>query len=132
MSIDSLVNSKLKINQDLCTKLLDYNLSYTEDITKSKFNIFLLNSQGIKVAGIMGKLEDNYLEISYLWVDETLRNKGLGSSIITQSENIALFMKYKYIYLTTPLNRSSKFYEKLNYIKSTDSSIYSYYKLLKK
>lgn len=132
MTIDSLANSKLKINHNLSTKLLDCNLSYTEDITKSKLNIFLLNSQGIKVAGLMGNFKDSYLEIAYLWVDETLRNKGLGTGMVTQTEVIALFMKYKYIYLTTPGDRSSKFYEKLNYTKSIDSSIYTYYKSLKK
>lgn len=67
------------------------------------------------IGGLTGKTYWNYLDIEYLWVDETVRGEGLGSRIIKLAETEAKQRGCLYSILDTYAFQAIDFYLKQGY-----------------
>jgi GNAT superfamily N-acetyltransferase len=53
---------------------------------EQEFGIFGRDADGRVVAGISGSVWGGYCELQAMWVEESLRNRGLGRALITNAE----------------------------------------------
>ncbi|MDU5108271.1 GNAT family N-acetyltransferase [Clostridium sp.] len=102
--------------QEIYEELLKYNLEHIENNDVQELGIFL-EEDGTKIAGLIGDTHGNWLTIDYLWVDEKLRGKDIGSEIINKAEKEAKLRGCKYAFLNTFSFQAEGFYLKLGYKK---------------
>lgn len=95
--------------------LLEYNLARIEDQNPKDLGIFYEDSNGHKLAGLVGETHGNWLTIKYLWVSEALRNRHIGSSVLNQAETAAKERGCKYVFLDTFDFQAPEFYRKHGY-----------------
>lgn len=79
------------------------------------FAFFVKDSSKKILAGANGVSLYGSLYVDLLWVDQTLRNQGLGSKIMQACEKLALERKCTFIALTTMNWEALPFYQKLGY-----------------
>lgn len=103
--------------REIYEELLKYNLQYIENKNVQELGIFLEDVDGTKIAGLIGDTHGNWLTIDYLWVDEKLRDKDIGSEIINKAEIEARTRGCKYVFLNTFSFQAEGFYLKLGYKK---------------
>lgn len=103
--------------REIYEELLKYNLQYMENKDVQELGIFLEDVDGTKIAGLIGDTHGNWLTIDYLWVDEKLRDKDIGSEIINKAEIEARTRGCKYVFLNTFSFQAEGFYLKLGYKK---------------
>lgn len=95
--------------------LLEYNLARIEDQNPKDLVIFYEDSNGHKLAGLVGETHGNWLTIKYLWVSEALRNQHIGSSVLNQAEAAAKERGCKYVFLDAFDFQAPEFYKKHGY-----------------
>ena len=78
--------------------------------------IFVRDKENKTVGGIAGDLFGGWIYISLLWVDETLRNQGLGTQLLHQLESEAIQMGCMYAHLDTYSFEARPFYERAGYV----------------
>jgi len=71
--------------------------------------------QGVVIAGPVGDTYWSWLYISFFWVDEHERDKGLGSKILAKAEEIAVQQGCKKAHLETHDFQNLQFYLKRGY-----------------
>jgi len=101
--------------EDIFQGLLAYNLPRIEDRQPRDLGIFAEDADGRKLAGLIGETHGNWLTIRYLWVSETLRGRGIGSSILKQAEAAARERGCRYAFLDTFDFQAPEFYRKYGY-----------------
>jgi len=77
--------------------------------------IFVRDRQDRVVGGIVSDLFGGWAYISLLWIDEPLRNRGLGTRLVTTLEQEALRLGCTHAHLDTYSFEARPFYEKLGY-----------------
>ena len=77
--------------------------------------IFIRNKENRVVGGVTGQVFGGWLYISFLWVEESLRNKGNGTTLLKMIENEAMKLGCKYAHLDTYSFEARPFYEKHGY-----------------
>jgi GNAT superfamily N-acetyltransferase len=77
--------------------------------------VFIRNRQGTVVGGIVADLFGGWAYVSLLWIDEPLRNRGLGTRLVTMLEQEALRLGCTHAHLDTYSFEARPFYEKLGY-----------------
>jgi GNAT superfamily N-acetyltransferase len=77
--------------------------------------IFIRDRQDGVVGGIVADLFGGWAYISLLWIDEPLRNRGLGTRLVTMLEQEALRLGCSHVHLDTYSFEARPFYEKLGY-----------------
>lgn len=95
--------------------LLAYNLARIEDKTPKDLGIYLKDSDGNKIAGLIGETHGNWLSIKFLWVSEELRGQNIGSQILKQAEETARERGCQYVFLDTFSFQAPEFYKKQGY-----------------
>ena len=73
------------------------------------------DSTGTVVGGILGHTRWRWLYIAKLWVDESARGQGLGTSLMGAAENLARSRGCTDVSLDTFDYQARPFYEKLGY-----------------
>jgi len=81
----------------------------------SSVRIFICDPQDRVVGGILADLFGGWAYISLLWIDEPLRNRGLGTRLVTMLEQEALRLGCTHAHLDTYSFEARPFYEKLGY-----------------
>jgi len=81
----------------------------------SSVRIFIRDPQDRVVGGILADLFGGWAYISLLWIDEPLRNRGLGTRLVTMLEQEALRLGCTHAHLDTYSFEARPFYEKLGY-----------------
>lgn len=74
---------------EIFAKLLEYNLARIEDKKPKELDVYLENTKGQKIAGLIGETHENWLTIKYLRVDKDLRKQQIGSQILEKAEAAA-------------------------------------------
>lgn len=92
-----------------------YNLSKREPSENVPIGIFLEDESQIKKAGLTGEIFGNWLCIKYLWVSDSLRHQGIGSSLIKKAEDEAIRQGAKYVFVDTFSFQAPEFYRKLGF-----------------
>jgi GNAT superfamily N-acetyltransferase len=78
-------------------------------------SVYCRDDDGSIVGGLTGKTYWNYLDIEFLWVEESLRKQGLGEKIINLAEKEAIRRGCKYSTLDTYEFQALGFYQKQGY-----------------
>jgi len=104
---------------DICDKLVEYNLSRVPKTQETDFvNIYkkIVNDEGEIIAGCLAKMYCwNVLYVDILWIDEAYRKQGLGSKLLKEIERIAVEENCTLIHLDTFDFQAKDFYIKHGY-----------------
>ena len=95
--------------------LLTYNLERIEDKSPKDLGVYVRDSEGNVIAGLIGNTHGNWLSVKFLWVSESLRGKNIGSEILQQAEKTAKERGCKYAFLDTFSFQAPMFYQKHGY-----------------
>ncbi|MBT9692314.1 GNAT family N-acetyltransferase [Eubacterium ventriosum] len=106
--------------------LKSYNLSNREASENIPLGVYYEDESERKLAGLTGETFGNWLCINYLFVAENLRNKGIGTKIVSSAEDEARKRNCKYVFVDTFSFQAPKFYEKLGYKEVFSLNEYPY------
>lgn len=95
--------------------LLKYNLERLEDKSPKDLGIYVRDSEGNIVAGLIGTTHGNWLMVKFLWVSESLRGQNIGSEILKQAESTAKERGCRFVFLDTFSFQAPLFYQKHGY-----------------
>lgn len=98
----------------LWSKLREHGLSkISNPEVEEKFLFAILAKEGEVIqGGLLGQVYYKGMHVQLLWVDESLRKSGIGSSLLQKAEELARESKCNLIYLDTFSFQAPKFYEK--------------------
>jgi N-acetylglutamate synthase-like GNAT family acetyltransferase len=96
--------------QYLEDRLYEFNSSVTGVTDGEGLAIFVRDDEKQIVAGICGHTWSGYCEIRLLWVDESLRGRGLGTKLLLAAENEARRRGCNQIFLATFSFQAPAFY----------------------
>lgn len=91
-----------------------YNRQFA-DPSYSPLYVFLRNSEGALVGGLLGDVYWGWLSINILWIDEPFRGQGYGERMIGMAEDEARRRGCRHVQLDTLSFQARPFYEKLGY-----------------
>ena len=95
--------------------LLAFNEAQSGPVEFEKVGLLVRDSAGVVKAGLIGKHIWGWLRIDTLWVEETVRGKGLGSRLLAQAEEEAKAAGCTRALLDTFEFQAPEFYEKRGY-----------------
>lgn len=100
---------------EIYNKLYEFNLAHREAGTNEPIGVFYEDEKGVKLAGLTGETYGNWLCIKYLWVNEKIREQGIGSSILKTAEKEAIQRGCKYSFVDTFNFQAPEFYKRYGY-----------------
>ena len=115
-----------KDEADIYDELKKYNLSNRELSKNIPIGVFIEDEFGKKQAGLTGETFGNWFCIKYLWIDETLRRKGMGSRILEAAEHEAIKRGCKYAFVDTFDFQAPDWYRKHGYKEVFALNAYPY------
>lgn len=95
--------------------LVDYNDSQAEKERSQPLAIFIRDSNGEIVSGLLSQTHWGWLFITHLWVAESLRGKGYARKLMIRAELEAKKRGCHHAYVDTFSFQALGFYEKLGY-----------------
>jgi GNAT superfamily N-acetyltransferase len=93
-----------------------YNRSKAGDQRYEPLTIFLRDSRGALVGGLLGSTYWQWLTIDFLWVAEDLRGRGHGRQLVMAAEGEAKRRGCKYACLDMFSFQAKGFHERLGYL----------------
>jgi ribosomal protein S18 acetylase RimI-like enzyme len=96
-------------------KLNQYNLHYAPPDNHQVLALVARNPEDTIIAGLVGMTYWGWLHIDILWVDESLRQQGLGRQLLQKAEEEALNRGCRYSHLETHTFQALGFYIKHGY-----------------
>lgn len=125
----------ITISQDAYYESYEELNPYGSEQVNNSFGVFIHNEEKILKAGLFGTIYiDNnkgipHGEIQCLWVDDALRNKGLATLLMKETEYLLRQQGTQYIQLATNGFQAPEFYQKMGY--DISESCPNYYNLAK-
>ncbi|HAZ46525.1 MAG TPA: N-acetyltransferase [Cyanobacteria bacterium UBA11369] len=95
--------------------LVDYNASQVGEDISYQLAIFIRDSDGKIVGGLVGETYWEWMFVSQLWVSEALRGQGYGRELMLKAEAEAKKRGCHHCYLDTFSFQALGFYQKLGY-----------------
>lgn len=95
--------------------LTKYNESFTGVVHRETISSFVKNDSGVIVGGILGEINWNWMHIQGLWIDESIRQDGWGTKLLSEMEEYALSKNTANIRLETTTFQALGFYVKAGY-----------------
>lgn len=77
--------------------------------------IFIRNKENKVVGGAIGSVFGGWLYISLMWIEESLRNQGYGTTLLEMMENEAVKLGCRHAHVDTYSFEAKPFYEKNGY-----------------
>lgn len=68
--------------KEIIEQLIQFNRQYIESDKREPLAIWCRDEAGKKIAGITGNTFGKWLEIKYLWVDQSMRGQRVGTEIL--------------------------------------------------
>jgi len=78
--------------------------------------VFIRDSDGTIVGGVSGYLNWNWLQVSLLWVDKTLRGNGYGQQLMARIEAVGREHGCARAHVDTFSFQARSFYESMGYV----------------
>ncbi|EGU40955.1 GNAT family N-acetyltransferase [Vibrio splendidus] len=94
--------------------LIKHNTPFLEGIPKSQVGYYAME-EGVKVGGVIADLWGNWLLIKFLWVDDSMRGKQVGSQLLQRLEDYAQSQGCTSSLVDTLSFQAKPFYEKHGY-----------------
>ena len=87
------------------------------DYTPLPLHVYVLDQDKTVLAGLVGRTHTipMWLEVSVIWVDERVRNQGLGRQLMEKAEQEGRQRGCQYARLATSNFQAPTFYQKLGY-----------------
>lgn len=95
--------------------LLNYNRQFVEVEGYQRLAIILRDENNTLVGGLLGDVYWNWLHISVLWLDASVRRQGYGSQMLKMAEEEAVRLGCHSINLDTMSFQALAFYQKHGY-----------------
>jgi len=92
--------------------LRGYNKNFIDAYSFEDLCLFIEDESGKKQAGIVAETVGNWLNIKYLWVDESLRGQDVGTHLIQQVEQEAIARGCHHALVDTFSFQARPFYER--------------------
>ena len=92
-----------------------FNVEFIGDPAEEPVHVFLRDSAGAIVGGLIGHIRWRWLYVSKLWVAATHRGQGHGAALIIAAEEHARSRDCLGVHLDTFEFQARPFYEKLGY-----------------
>lgn len=96
-------------------KLNQYNLRFAPPDNRQALTLLAHDQNDTIIAGLVGVTYWGWLHIEILWVDETLRQRGIGGLLLQAAEEEALQRGCRHSHLETHTFQALEFYEKHGY-----------------
>jgi ribosomal protein S18 acetylase RimI-like enzyme len=98
------------------SKILEYNnhSQQDEDIAYP-LSVFMRDTHGEIVGGLVGKTHWGWLFVSHLWVAEAFRSQGYGQQLLLKAEQAAKQRGCSHAYLDTFSFQALGFYQRSDY-----------------
>ena len=112
--IDETINEPL--SNFLLSKLKAYNESKVGPYHRQHYNLYYKSTDDQIVAGIGGDILGKLCNIYVLWVDESIRNQGVGTKLIQELVKYAKSKNCQIIQLDTAEFQAKAFYEKCGFV----------------
>jgi ribosomal protein S18 acetylase RimI-like enzyme len=105
------------------TKLVEFNKPLASPLwqnpphPRAPLQIYVIDRHEIVVGGLIGRTHaiPEWLEISIIWVDETVRGRGIGRQLMQLAETQARQRGCLFVRLSTAQYQAPGFYQKLGY-----------------
>lgn len=94
--------------------LIKHNTPFLEGIPKSQVGYYAVEGEN-KVGGIIADIWGNWLLIKFLWVDDSMRGKRVGSQLLHHIESYAKSQGCQSVLVDTLSFQAKPFYEKYGY-----------------
>ncbi|CCN70610.1 GNAT family N-acetyltransferase [Vibrio nigripulchritudo] len=95
--------------------LRKHNTPFLKDVRHEDFLCYLNDDNGKKIAGLIGEIWGNWLQVNFLWVDENQKSQGLGKQLLKRAEDFAKKNGCHSCLLDTFSFQAKPFYEKQGY-----------------
>ena len=95
--------------------LYAFNREIVGDDCHTPINIIEYDADGRVIGGILGGTYWGWLYIDVLWVEETQRNRGIGSRLLREAEKEAISRGCHHVHLDTMSWQAPSFYKKHGY-----------------
>ena len=117
MEISITKSPEIKDIEFLWSKLREHGLAKLSNPDLEEKLIFgILAKEDDQIqGGLLGQVYYKGMHVQLLWVDESLRQMGVGSSLLKKAEELARESSCTLIYLDTFSFQAPKFYEKLGF-----------------
>lgn len=116
-SVRITVDEALQVEAFLAERVYEYNARATGYFDGKTFSAVRRDDAGSIRAGIAGYTWGGCCYISYLWVDEAERGRGLGTALVNAAEEYAKSVRCQRMLLATHSFQAPDFYERLGYVK---------------
>jgi GNAT superfamily N-acetyltransferase len=95
--------------------LIAYNRSAAPDPNFQMLGLLLQDETGATIGGLWGRSAYEWLFVELLFVPESLRGTGLGTTLMRQAEQVARDRRCTGVWLDTFAFQALPFYQKLGY-----------------
>lgn len=95
--------------------LFAYSRRFFADDSRQELNIFIRDTAGQVVGGLLGETFWGWLHVNILWLDESVRGLGNGTELLAMAEAEAIKRGCRFAYLDTLSFQARPFYEKRGY-----------------
>ena len=79
-----------QIFETLVSELRQFNMNHTNNELSKPLSVVATGENGEVIGGVFGRTIYNQFLIEILWVSESARQQGLGSTLMTKAENEAI------------------------------------------
>lgn len=104
-----------EIQAFLAERIYEFNAKATGYFDGESFSGTQRDESGVIRAGVCGYTWGGCGYVSYLWVDESERGRGLGTALLNAAEAHARMKGCKVMFLATHVFQAPGFYERMGY-----------------
>lgn len=101
----------------IAQRLQEFNAPYLGNYPFGTLDVYVRTADGQVVGGLVGEFAFGWFSIHVLWIAETLRRSGLGTTILQAAENAAVEKGCHGAILETMSFQAPLFYQKRGYVR---------------
>ncbi len=96
-------------------KIAEFNALHWDASKRQQLGLKLENAQGELIAALAGRTFGYWFYLESLWLDDTVRGKGIGSQLLAEAERIAKDRGCRFVILDTLDFQAKPFYQRHGY-----------------
>ena len=115
LNFETVLDPSREVLESLWRGLDGFNRSVLGGYDYARLAVVVRNEDGDVIGGLCGDLLWDWLHVQCLWVDEGLRDRGVGTKLVRMAEDAAIFRGIDNIHLETTSFQALDFYLKHGY-----------------